>query len=184
MCSSSSTTHPPTQNSQKITQIGRITLRVGKSLGLQKMVLTKPRTWNSEKSKKQKGEEKKSYAWASVSDSRKWSSQPYPVSSSSGPTRKTAPASLASRNDCLVRAKFPSKSMAHWLRLQVATFTSLIVPHAQRTTPGRGLLLLPLLRSPSLAIRAVPRGLWNKTPNSQTKVPRGTVWVQMCVREE
>lgn len=63
------------------------------------------------------------YEWVRVSDSKKWSSKPYPVSSNSGPNRNLAPASRASRRDCGVRDKFPSKSMAHWFRLHVAIAT-------------------------------------------------------------
>lgn len=73
-------------------------------------------------SKKKKG----TYAWATVSSSKKWSSQPYPVISSSGPSLIIAPAALASAIDCLMLLKLQSKSIAHWFKLHVATFNSLI----------------------------------------------------------
>lgn len=45
--------------------------------------------------------------------------------SSSGPVRNVAPISLASRIDCKILSRFPSKSNAHWLRVAEATVTFL-----------------------------------------------------------
>lgn len=46
--------------------------------------------------------------------------QPYPVTSSSGPVRKVAPASLAFRTLVLILPRFPVQSRANWFREQVA----------------------------------------------------------------
>jgi hypothetical protein len=61
-----------------------------------------------------------------VSISKKWSSHPYPESSSSGPSRYVAPSSFARWMDVIVRRRFPSKSRDHWFKLQVATTASRI----------------------------------------------------------
>uniref|UniRef100_A0A0A9A4H1 Uncharacterized protein n=1 Tax=Arundo donax TaxID=35708 RepID=A0A0A9A4H1_ARUDO len=86
---------------------------------------------------------KHSHACAVVSCSRKWSSQPYPVSSSSGPTRMAAPAALACAMDSLTLRRLVSKSIAHWFRLQVATRSSLILPPESGAPPPPPLPLRP-----------------------------------------
>ena len=53
-------------------------------------------------------------------DLEEGSSQPYPGSSNSGPTRYRAPFAFACQIDALTRARFPSKSSAHWLSAHVA----------------------------------------------------------------
>ena len=50
----------------------------------------------------------------------------------------TAPESLAMAMDCLIWLVLQSKSMAHWLRLQVATFNSLILQELGRTDTESG----------------------------------------------
>ncbi len=97
-----------------------------------------------------------SQAWVYVSSSWNESSQPYPVTSSSGPVRNVQPAAFASRIDAMMRSRLPCgewrtagrrgtescearlrgacartvRSIAHWFRLHVATRASGMAPVA------------------------------------------------------
>ena len=72
--------------------------------------------------------------WRRVSLSKKWSSQLYPGISSSGPVRYLAPASRAFSMEATILSKLPSKSKAHWFKVQTAKVTLRPIFYLQRFT--------------------------------------------------